>query len=175
MTTLLAASTALTRTLVGGFIQALVRALVPLLAGLAAAGLAAVLFVLLLSGAQLDSFFSDAASVGIGVLIALVVNGSLREASGPLAREVRAGTVALSAVGTLGALVGQLSTGAAVLRGIFFALTWGGMTAGVLGLVFFVRGETASGQDPAAALARVGGFGDHEPAPPEGQDTPPAP
>jgi hypothetical protein len=168
-------TTLLTRTLVGAFFQALVRAVVPLLAGLVAAGLAAVAFVVLLRGALLDSFFSDAAAVGIGVLIALVVNGSLRATSQPLAREIRAGTIALSATGTLAALVGQLSTGSAVLRGIFFALTWGGMTAGVLGLVFFVRGETGSGQDPAAALARVGGLGDHHTTPPEEPNTPPAP
>jgi hypothetical protein len=161
--------------LVVAFVQALVRAVVPLVVGLIAAALAAVLFVLLLTGAELGGFFSDAASVGIGVLIALVVNGSLRGTSQPLAQEIRAGTIALSAIGTLGALVGQLSTGSAALRGISFALTWGGMTAGVLGLVFFVRGETESGPDPAIALARRGGLGDHHPPPPEDKDTPPAP
>jgi hypothetical protein len=166
---------AMAPTLIKAFIQALVRAVVPLLAGLVAGALAAVAFVLLLSGAELGGFFSDASSVGTGVLIALVVNGSLGGTPQPLALEVRAGTVALSAVGTLGALVGQLSTGSTVLRGICFALTWGGMTAGVLGLVFFVRGETASGQDPAALLARPGRLFRRQPAPPENQETRPGP
>ena len=136
------------------FVKSLARAVVPLLAGLAAAVLAGAAFIVLLSGAQIGAFFSDASAVGTGVLIALVVNGSFGGPSAePLAQEVRAGTIALSALGTVAALIGQLATGSTVLRGVFFAAAWGGMTAGVLGLVFFVRGETATGPDPAARLA----------------------
>ena len=39
-------------------------------------------------------------------------------------------------------MAGQLVTGSAVARGILFALAWGGLMAGVLGSVFFVRAET---------------------------------
>jgi hypothetical protein len=108
------------------------------------------LFALLLRHAAVADFFSAASAVGIGVLVALVVNGSLGTTADSTAQEARAGTIALATIGIVAALIGQLTTGSAIVRGIFFAATWGGMTAGVLGLVYFVRTETP---DPDADRA----------------------
>ena len=62
--------------------------------------------------------------------------------------QVRAGTVALAAVGAFCALVGELVTGSGIVRGLLFAFSWGGMTAGLVGLVFFISPKLpAVGQD----------------------------
>jgi hypothetical protein len=136
------------------FIRAALRAIVPLLAGAVAAIIAGGLFALLLRRADIADFFSAASAVGIGVLVALVVNGSLGAAADSLSQEARAGTIALTTIGILAALIGQLTTGSAIVRGASFATTWGGMTAGVLGLVYFVRTETPSpNADRAGELA----------------------
>jgi hypothetical protein len=121
------------------FVKSIVRGVVPALLGLIAACIAGVLYAVFLEDGRVGGFFASASGVAIGVLLALIVNGLARAQSDEVRREMLAGSVAVAAIGAFCALTGQLVTGSALATGILFALTWGGMTAGVLGLVFFVR------------------------------------
>jgi hypothetical protein len=84
-----------------------------------------------------SSFFSSATGVTTGVLLALIVNGFARQASSQTRRDI-AGTVAIASLGTFAALIGQLAADH-VLRGVCFAVACGGLSAGIFGLVFFLR------------------------------------
>jgi hypothetical protein len=141
---LLSTSWEVAKALIIPFARATVRAILPLLAGIMGGLLAGLLFVLFLEHRPLGEFFTSAAEVGAGVFVALIVNGSLHPSRSFRAteagQEARAGTVALATIGTLAALIGHLTTNDA-LSGVLFALTWGGLSAGVLGLVYFVRTE----------------------------------
>jgi hypothetical protein len=131
------------------FARSAVQAVVPLVVGVAGGIVATLFFVFLLSGQTLTAFFSAASSVDIGLLIALIVNTATATTTAA-AREGRAGTVALVNIGMIAALIGQLTIGSTPLKGVLFAVTWGGITAGVLGLVFFVRlGQSGSIRDTA--------------------------
>jgi hypothetical protein len=155
--------------LVSGFAIVVLRAVVPLMLGVLSACIAGVLYAAFLGEAALGAFFSSASGVGVGVLLALIVNGVTRTQPDELDREIRAGTVALAAVGSFSALSGQLVTGSSIARGALFALTWGGITAGILGLVFFVRIEeerpSALGDalDPETLRALLGSASDSPP------------
>jgi hypothetical protein len=144
ITALLSTSWEAAKALLIPFLQAAVRAILPLLAGIAGALIAGACFILFLEHRPLDEFFTSAAEVGAGVFIALIVNGSFHPSRSfratAVGQEARAGTVALATIGTLAALIGHLTTDG-TLSGVLFALTWGGLTAGVLGLVYFVRTE----------------------------------
>ena len=121
------------------FLAAISRAVVPLILGIFCAGVAGGFYAVFLADQGIGGFFSSAAGIATGVLIALIVNGLARDPATSVDPDIRTGTVALAAVGLFSALVGELITGGAALRGILFALVWGGMMAGVLGLVFFLR------------------------------------
>jgi hypothetical protein len=61
--------------------------------------------------------------VGVGLLLALIVERVIAQTDNWLERQIRAGTVALTAVGTACALAGVVS-GNTVANGVLFALTW---------------------------------------------------
>jgi hypothetical protein len=131
------------------------RAAVPLVGGLLASAVAAVVYFVSQREASIDDFFSAGAQVAVGVLVALVVElRASHVAAGDLAaRQAREGTIALCAIAVGTALLGVLLSGAgdvsSIARGAAFSLTWGGMVAGVIGLLMFVGpGRDAAGAAP---------------------------
>jgi hypothetical protein len=124
------------------FFVAVSRALVPLLLGTVCACVAGGLYAVFLAHQTIAGFFSSAATIAAGVLIALIVNGLRPDEVLGVDHDIRAGTVALAAVGAFSAITGELVTGSTIVRGLLFALAWGGLMAGVLGLVFFLRAQS---------------------------------
>jgi uncharacterized membrane protein len=98
--------------------------------------------------------------------VAFIVN-TATATTDSAARDARAGTVALVILGMIATLVGQLTIASAVLRGVLFAIAWGAIATGLLGLVYFIRLgqpgatvelgsarlEAVEGPDPAAGLS----------------------
>jgi hypothetical protein len=165
------------REVLGDFARSLFRAVVPLVVGVVGALVAAVFFVIFLTGQTLTGFFSTASSAAIGLLVALIVN-TVTATTSSVSSEGRAGTVALVTIGMIATLIGQLTISSAPVRGILFAVTWGSIAAGVLGLVFFVRGgqavafrTAAAPPDPAAQFSitalRAEASQAHPPPPPD--------
>jgi hypothetical protein len=126
------------------FLLVISRAVVPLLVGIVCACIAGALYATFLVSEKIGGFFSSAAGIATGLLIALIVNGLRRDDAQGVDPSIRAGTVALAAIGLFSAMTGQLVTGSTVLRGFLFALAWGGLMAGVLGLVFFLSTHVLS-------------------------------
>ena len=110
----------------------------PLAFGALCGLIAAVLFAILRPDDRLTTFFGAAAEVGVGILIALIVERVVRQSDDPRVQRASAGTVTLAGLGTAAALVGLLITGSTVARAAAFTLTWGGLGAGVTGLFVFV-------------------------------------
>ena len=140
-----------------GVFLALYEALVPLLFGATCAGAAAVLYVAFLRDADLVNFYSAASQVGVGLLVVLIVEGVVARGDDPSTRPLRAGTVAMAAFGTLCALAGVLVT-ATFPRGILFALTWGGVGTGMIGLFVFVAGPAADASSSGKRHASAAGY-----------------
>jgi hypothetical protein len=127
-------------------------AAVPLTFGLLCVTVSAVGYAWQLADQHLGSYFSSAAQVGVGVLVALIVEGAVRGTDDdPLVRGLRAGTLALTAAGTAASLIGLVVSGA-VAGGVMFGLAWGGLAAGVVGLLVFA-GDPETTRRVAAAAA----------------------
>jgi hypothetical protein len=146
---------------------AIVAAIVPLTFGVLAAAVSGAVYAWQLAGADLGNFFGAAAQVGVGLLIALAIEGVTRESDANegeplvhyLLRSLRIGAGVLTAIGTTAALTGLLASGT-IITGVAFALTWGGLAAGLFGLLVFVGDLkyilAGPGQDPPIfALAQV--------------------
>ena len=124
--------------LIGDVTRSVARAMVALFLGVALGTVAGLLYAVFRPvETQVHDYFSAASQVGVGVLIALVVE--LRATKGFLEasfleRQPRVGTLILTAVGCCASLAGTLVTGSAVASGSLFGLSWGGSTAGVTGL-----------------------------------------
>jgi hypothetical protein len=88
--------------------------------------------------------------VGAGILLALIINGLARPSADALQDAMLPGTVAFTAMGAFCALVGKVVTND-VAGGFLFALTWGGMSCGILALVFFLSTD-ARGRVPIRRL-----------------------
>lgn len=146
----------------------IVAAIVPFTFGVLAAVVSGALYAWQLTAVDLGNFFGAAAQVGVGLLIALAIEGVTRESVANereklvryLLRSLRVGAGVLTAVGTTGALIGLLVSGT-IITGVAFALTWGGLAAGLFGLLIFVGDlkyilPGAASQDlPIFALAQV--------------------
>lgn len=147
----------------GMMIVALLRSVVPLAIGLIGGCIAGALYAGFLSDANIGPFFSSVTGVGVGVLIALMINSleagpDWMEWQGWMRWEgpMRAGVVGLVAIALFSALVGQLVTGSALVRGILFGLTWGGMTSGVVALFFSLATQKIRRElDTPESLAQV--------------------
>lgn len=108
-----------------------------------------------LADKDLGGYFSSAAQVGVGVLVSLIIEGAVWKGDDdPLIRSLRAGTLAQTAAGTAASLVGLLVSGAVVV-GLMFALTWGGLAAGVIGLLVFAGDPTTARRVPPQAPRRT--------------------
>jgi hypothetical protein len=138
-----------------------VTAVVPLVFGLLCGLVATGIYAWQLADADLSDFFGSAAQVGIGVLVALVLDSVRPGARDALARSLHAGTVALTAVGTTWALIGVLVSGP-IVSGVAFALTWGGIAAGVLGLLIFVGDPKHHAKVTATPRDKVPATSGHE-------------
>jgi hypothetical protein len=121
--------------------RSLLKAVVPLIVGLISAVIAGTLYAVFLPGARIHDYFSAAAQVGAGVLVALIVelraDTDLLQISF-LQRQARVGILILTAIGCASSLTGIVITGSAVADGFLFGLSWGGSTAGVTGLFLLV-------------------------------------
>lgn len=113
------------------FLSAIVRSVAALVLGIAGAVIAGIVYVLFLRHSTIEGFFASASEVSVGILIALIARGLNSSRRGVIAGETSqfaVATVALAAVGLISSLSGELVTGSGV-RGVLFALSWGGMTA----------------------------------------------
>ena len=112
------------------FLSAIVRSVAALVLGIAGAVIAGIVYVLFLF-LTIEGFFASASEVSVGILIALIAWGLNSSRRGVIAGETSqfaVATVALAAVGLISSLSGELVTGSGV-RGVLFALSWGGTTA----------------------------------------------
>ncbi|WP_028066559.1 hypothetical protein [Solirubrobacter soli] len=139
-------------TLVAGARLAL-RAVVPLTCGLVAAAGAVVAYVLALEGEPLGDFFSSAAQVGIGVLVALVVEQRIKGATGePVKGNDEVGAVAASQAGGLSVIAAAMG---AVLADYVGRQARGGTVAlAALGTLAALAGGLVDGADGLAEIAR---------------------
>jgi hypothetical protein len=150
----------LTVDLINDLSRSVRKASVPLVLGLISGAIAGVLYLVFLPAEpRVQDYFSAAAQVGVGVLLALVVElraeRSFAEAS-YLERQGRVGIVILTAVGCAGSLAGTLVSGSAPASGLLFGLSWGGTTAGVAGLfqLLLNRRRQTEDTDPSSNSLR---------------------
>jgi hypothetical protein len=132
--------------------RSILRAVVPLISGVLSGVAAAVLYAVFLRSGETGDFFPSAAQVDAGLLVALVVEaGVVRARLRPtwLQLQAQVGTLVLAAIGMASSLVGTVLTGSTIAIGAAFALSWGGTSAGVIGL--FVLALGGSGSDSSGA------------------------
>jgi hypothetical protein len=117
--------------------RAVLRPVVPLASGVLSVFAAWMLYAVFVPSGQAQDFFSAAAQVDVGVLVALMLAfGAERSLRRPtwLERQARVGILVLTAIGTASSLTGTLVTGSDIASGVLFGFSWGGTTAGVTGL-----------------------------------------
>ncbi len=134
--------------------RSLVKAMVPLALGLLAGVIAGVLYAVFVPDTRIPDYFSSAAQVAAGVLVALVVELRADRDFGrasPLQRQTRVGILILAGIGCASSLAGTLVAGSTVTIAFLFGLSWGGSTAGVIGLFMLLLNRFDTSTDTSVS------------------------